>query len=71
MFKELGYFKEFYIEGKLIGFANCEKDREEIGYVGRRKEILSSEVLLTNKKKAKAFVEYMTILYPLCGRIEN
>jgi hypothetical protein len=71
MFQELGYFKEFYKEGKLIGIVNCEKDREEVGYNGRQKEIIKKDIMLTNKKKVKANVEYLTILYPLCGRINK
>lgn len=71
MFKEIGFYKEFYLQGKLIGIVNCKKDREEIGYLGRRKETLQSELLLTNKKKAKANVEYLTIIYPLCGKLES
>jgi hypothetical protein len=71
MFKELGYFKEYYKEGKLIGISNCSKDREKVGYTGRKKEILASEVVLTNKKRLKANTEYLTIIYPLCGKIEN
>lgn len=70
MFQELGYFKEFYKEGKLIGIANSEKDREVLGYIGRKKEVFSFEILLTNKKKIKKEIEYITILYPLCGRIK-
>lgn len=71
MFQELGFYKEYYLEGKLIGISNCEKDREEIGYNGRRKETIDKEVILTNKKKAKANVEYLTMIYPLCGRINK
>jgi hypothetical protein len=71
MFQELGFYKEYYLHGKLIGISNCEKDREEIGYNGRKKETITQEVLLTNKKKVKANVEYLTIIYPLCGRINK
>lgn len=71
MFQELGYYKEFYIDGKLIGIANCDKDREEVGYNGRKKETFESEIILTNKKKVKPNFEYLTIIYPLCGRIKK
>ena len=71
MFKELGYYKEFYIDGKLIGIINCEKDREEVGYNGRKKETFNAEFILTNKKKTKSGIEYTTIIYPLCGRIKK
>lgn len=71
MFKELGYYKEFYLNGKMIGLANCELDREEIGYNGRKKEIFDSTIVLTNNKKIKPQVEYLTIVYPLCGKTIN
>lgn len=71
MFQELGFYKEYYLDGKLIGISNCERDREEVGYNGRKKEILKEVVILTNKKKAKANVEYLTMIYPLCGRINK
>lgn len=70
MFKELGYFKEYYKDGKLIGIVNCEKDRDTIGYLGRAKETPVSNIVLTNKKKAKENIEYTTILYPICGRLD-
>lgn len=71
MFKELGFYKEYYLDSKLIGFANCEKDREEVGYNGRKKETFDSEIILSNKKKIKSQVEYTTIIYPLCGAINK
>lgn len=71
MFEELGYYKEYYLGGKLIGIINCEKDRDILGYNGRKKEKLNKEVVFQNKKKAKANVEYLTIVYPLCGRINK
>ncbi len=71
MFKELGFYKEFYSEGKLIGIANCEKDRDLVGYEGRKKEVFNTELVLSNKKKIKPNLEYTTIVYPLCGRIKK
>lgn len=71
MFEELGFFKEFYINGKLIGICNCEKDREILGYLGRKKETFYSEIILTNKKKIKTNIEYTTIVYPLNGKISH
>lgn len=71
MFQELGFYKEYYLDNKLIGFSNCEKDREEVGYNGRKKETFDSEIILTNKKKIKPQVEYTTIIYPLCGAINK
>jgi hypothetical protein len=63
------YFKEFYIGSKYIGQLPCEKDREEIGYYGRQKTILTEDVILKNKKKIKKGTEVNTLIYPICEKI--
>ena len=71
MFEKLGYFKEYYLNNKYIGSIKCEKDRDIIGYYGKKKELILQNIFLENKKKIKngTFVE--TILYPLCGKTIN
>jgi hypothetical protein len=68
MFELIGYFKEYYINDKFAGKVNAEKDREEIGYFGRRSEVLINDVILDNKKKLKAGTQVVTVLYPLNGK---
>jgi hypothetical protein len=70
VFEDLGYFKEYYINNKFIGTINCDKDREEIGYFGRKNETLESELILSNNKKIKKGETVQTILYPLCGKLK-
>ena len=68
-FDHIGYLKEFYLGTKLIGVkTHVEKDREVIGYNGRKQETFSEEIVLDNKKKIKAGTTVMTFLYPMCGR---
>lgn len=69
MFEHLGYFKEYYVGGKFIGTVNCDKDREVVGYDGRKKEMLTDKITLDNGRKIKANTEVMTLLYPLCGKV--
>lgn len=69
MFKELGYYKEYYINNKYIGSVKCEKDRETIGYSGKINEATTSNITLDNKKVIKSNTEVTTLLYPLCGKI--
>ena len=69
MFNEIGFFKEYYINNKFIGFTNCEKDRDIIGYNGRIDETAESDIILFNKKKIKKGTQVRTIIYPLCGKI--
>ena len=69
MFEELGFFKEYYVNNKFMGTIIADKDRDIIGYNGRTKEVLKEMVQLDNKKKIKANIEVMTMLYPLCGKL--
>lgn len=68
MFEQKGYFKEYWLNGKFIGTKECEKDREEMGYFGRRKEIVK-ETLTFKTKIIKAGTEVETQLHILCGKI--
>lgn len=68
MFEHLGYFKEYYINDKFAGKVNAEKDRDQIGYFGRKNELLDQDVILDNKKKIKAGTKVVTVLYPLNGK---
>lgn len=69
MFEILGYFREYYIDNKFIGCLNIKKDREQIGYYGRKYEILEDDIFLDNKKKIKKGTKVNTIIYPLNGKI--
>jgi hypothetical protein len=69
MFEPLGYYREYYIGSKFIGKINCEKDRETVGYEGKRKEILQEDTIMTNNKKIKKGTEVWTLLYPFSGRL--
>jgi len=67
-FEHLGWFHEYFVGGKFIGTKICSKDREEIGYYGRKSETLNETITLDNGKKIKAGVYVTTTLYPLCGK---
>jgi len=68
MFQVLGYFKEYYSNNKFLGTISTEKDREEIGYYGKKSEVLLNDIYLDNKKKIKKGTEVQTIIYPINGR---
>jgi hypothetical protein len=69
-FEQLGFFKEYYTpEGKFIGHAPAEKDRETFGYMGRKKEVLAATVVFRNKKQIKAGTEVVTQLQVTCGKM--
>jgi len=68
-FELLGYFKEYYKGVEYLGKTTCEKDREVMGYSGRKVEVISETITLEGKKKIDAGTEVTTIVYPLCGKI--
>jgi len=72
MFEHLGYFKEYWVNGKFIGCVNyCDKDRETIGYNGKQKETTIECITLANNRKIKANTEVETVLYVICGRLKK
>lgn len=71
MFTYFGYYKEYYLNGKYLGNINTDKDRNKIGYIGKKSEILSNALILSNGKKLKPNIQYETILYPLCGKVKQ
>ena len=67
-FEILGYYKEYYFKGAFFGSVPLENpDRDIIGYVGRRSEVLEED-LKFNKGRIRKGSEVQTIMYPLCGR---
>jgi hypothetical protein len=69
-FKHLGYFLEYFVNGKSIGTRKItEPDRAIVGYEGRMIFVTEVDIHLDNKKRIKAGTEVKSVLYPLCGRI--
>jgi hypothetical protein len=64
----IGYFEEFFINGKFIGTKICQEQNREIGYYGKEIKIANNDFVLDNKKKIKIGQEYYTRYYPLNGR---
>lgn len=67
-FQNLGYFKEYYIDGKYIGSISCEIGERSIGYDGRLNEWVTEKVRLDNNRVIKKDTLVTTIIYPLCGK---
>jgi hypothetical protein len=66
-FTTFGFFKEYYVGLKYIGSLDCERDREVLGYMGRREETLDHDVVFKNKK-IKAGTKITTQLQQYCGK---
>jgi len=68
--EKVGFFKDYYANGKYLGsLTYVEKDREVLGYYGRKKEVLSEDLMLKNKKVKKG-TEVVTELQVICGKIK-
>jgi len=68
IFKDLGYFLEYFIDGKFIGTKMIDQpDREIIGYYGKTESTATDDIKLQSKKIIKKGTKYYTRLYPLCG----
>lgn len=68
-FSHHGFFKDYYVNGKFIGSVECEKDRDILGYYGRKTEVVNESINLSNKKKIKTGSEVVTELNFICGKI--
>lgn len=68
-FEELGYTISYYVNNKYIGSVSItEPDREELGYYGRREEVLQQDLIIGKKKIKKGSV-VKTELQKICGRL--
>jgi hypothetical protein len=65
--KYLGYYKDYFVGTKYMGQESCEKDRDIMGYNGKTKHI-AEKTFKIGKKTIKEGTEYITMVYPLCGR---
>lgn len=69
VFEILGYTKDYFVNGKLIGYVVLEKpDREIYGYAGKQKETLDDSITMSNKRIIRKGTEVSTELLPICGR---
>tara|TARA_R110000803_G_scaffold23796_1_gene58051 strand:+ start:1904 stop:2125 length:222 start_codon:yes stop_codon:yes gene_type:complete len=69
VFKDIGYFLEYYIDGKYIGTTLIDQpDRDEIGYYGKQEAKADTDIKLQGKKTIKKGTNYYTRMYPLCGQ---
>ncbi len=68
IFKDLGFFREYFVNGKFIGTVLIDKpDRDIIGYYGRIDATATENIKLQSNKIIKKGTNYYTRIYPLCG----
>lgn len=67
----IGYFKEYYCDNKFIGSVTMnQNDHKGFGY-DHRQHHLADETFRVGNKKIKKGSTYMTLVFPLCGRIKE
>jgi len=70
-FEVLGYSVDVYYKKKYFGcYSIEEKDRELMGYYGRKKEILK-ETFTYKNKKIKVGETITTECFPICGNLNK
>ena len=69
-FEYIGWFKDYYLDGKYMGSVNIEHpDREVTGYNGRMVEVIQQTIKTNTKKTLKVGMVVKTEIYPLCGKM--
>jgi hypothetical protein len=72
LFEVFGYYKEYTIDGKLIGIKDCEKPKDSLfGYYSRKDFIAENNIILKKGKVIKKGQEYYTRVYPFCGKMKK
>ena len=67
-FITIGYFEDYYQNGKFMGNIICDEQPDrKYGYKGRKMKCLSEPLILNNGKKLKPGI-YRTSYNRLCGR---
>ena len=70
-FDIFGYHVDYFVDKKFIGSIKIqEKDRENVGYAGRKQGVAEHDIVL-GKKKIKKGTAFYTELFPLCGRVKT
>jgi len=71
MMEHIGYFMEYYSNGKFIGGHRCDDmQNPALGYANKVTH-RATEKITFGKKSIKAGELYSTCIIPLSGRIKN
>jgi hypothetical protein len=70
LFEVLGFYKSYWVNKKLLGSEKLEKpDRKQMGWAGKKTEVLKEDVYLPDTKKTvKKGTTAITELNVLYGR---
>lgn len=66
-YEHIGYYEEFYINGKFIGTIPVQRpDDRKIGYDGKQTMVVNETIICDNKKKIKKGTQVYSMVFPLC-----
>lgn len=70
-FEVIGYFREYWVDGKMYGTKECNKPEDGLtGYLSR-KDHTAQENIVFKKKTIKKGQAYYTRTFPLNGRLKK
>lgn len=69
-FEIIGYFKEYYQNGKFIGTLPCPEPTNEVfGYYSQELVTMEADRITDQNRKLRAGKCYKTYTFPLCGKM--
>ena len=73
IFENIGYHKDFYVNGKLIGYHKLETYNGKCGYASKEYFIANRNLTVQKSLGKYAVIKkgqhYTTQIIPLCGRV--
>tara|TARA_Y100000385_G_scaffold78300_1_gene79484 strand:- start:1853 stop:2140 length:288 start_codon:yes stop_codon:yes gene_type:complete len=73
IFKNLGYHKDFYLNGKYVGHHKLETYNGKCGYASKKNLIADTDIIIDKSLNKKFIIKqgqhYTTQIIPLCGRL--
>ena len=67
LFEHIGFFEEYWFEGRFIGTLPCEEQERIFGYKGKKTFELTTTIKI-GKKTLKQGQIVSTMYFPLCGK---
>tara|TARA_R110001592_G_scaffold336952_1_gene622722 strand:+ start:501 stop:791 length:291 start_codon:yes stop_codon:yes gene_type:complete len=71
-FEVLGFFEEYFVDGKYVGTKNCDaQPNRDLGWFGRKTTYATQDLYLDRNKKITAGTKYYTYVQQLCGKLKG
>jgi len=70
MFEQLGFFRDYFVDGKFVGSVKLNDYEGQIGYYSKKTLVVENEIVLDNKRKIKKGTTTYHFTYPLNGKLK-